>query len=199
MLKEKRKIVLATRNKGKMREIAEMLGDLPIQLLSLDDVGFTEDIEETGATFEANALLKAIRVQELTRMPTFADDSGLECDALGGAPGIYSARFAGEHSTDEDNRRKLLHLMEGIPLEKRGAQFTCVIAYVNSGKHLFAGECKGRISFEEQGTKGFGYDPLFIPNGYTETFAMMSAEVKNALSHRGKAIARLKEYLLKHL
>ncbi|HZV13132.1 MAG TPA: XTP/dITP diphosphatase [Candidatus Kapabacteria bacterium] len=198
----KTKIVLATHNQGKVKEISAMLGDLPVHIISVADAGFDDEIEETGATLEENALLKARTIREKINLPipapVLADDTGLEVDALNGAPGVRSARYAGERQSDADNRAKLLHALSGVPPEKRGAQFRCVLALIDKrGEHSFEGVCKGSIAQEEKGSSGFGYDAIFIPAGHQKTFAEMAAEEKNALSHRGKAVEALKRYLQK--
>jgi len=197
-------IVLATRNEGKVQEIRAILVDIPIRFISLDEAGIKEEIEETGATLEENALLKARKAHEISRLPALADDSGLEVDALGGAPGVRSARYAGEAHSDAENRVQLLAEMSGIASEKRNARFRCVLALVGregksdkseANERLFEGICYGSIGHQDRGTMGFGYDSVFIPDGLNETFAQLSAEQKNALSHRGKAVAALREYL----
>lgn len=194
-----KKFVVASRNKGKLKEIAEILEGLPFEVISMEEAGILKDIEETGSTFEENALIKATEVFKATGQMVMADDSGLEVDYLCGAPGIYSSRFAGEGATDSDKNNKLLQLLEGVPLEKRGARFVCTIAVVfPDGRHFTVkGTCEGKIAFGPQGENGFGYDPLFFLPEYGLTMAQMEPEEKNKLSHRGKALKMMVERLEK--
>lgn len=165
-----------------------------INLLSLHDVGFTEDIAETAATIEGNALLKAETVSRHTGRNCFADDSGLLVDALHGAPGVYSARYAGEHKSDTDNITKLLQELNGK--ENRKAHFKTVMALVLDGKeYVFEGTVNGTILHEQRGSNGFGYDPVFMPDGFSKTFAEMSLEEKNNISHRKIALKKLLDFL----
>ncbi len=191
------KIVLATRNKGKMKELEDIFGEygFNVELVGLDlfpDIG---EIKETGTTFLENALIKAKTVAEYTNFVTVADDSGLEIDALEGAPGIFSARFAGEQASDEENNKKVLDLLKGVPLSKRTARFRCVIvAYKPSGKYIATeGIWEGRIAIEPRGSNGFGYDPIFEDLETGLTAAEMSIWEKNKKSHRFKAIKSLAE------
>lgn len=195
-------IILATRNSGKLREIREILSGVPVTVEGLDDIdripGFpaVPEIEETGETLEENAFIKARAVYRLTGLPAISDDSGLEVDALAGAPGVISARYAGENVTYDDNNRKLLGELSGTPEAARRARFRCVAAYAGPGReHAVEGKCEGRIAFTRRGDGGFGYDPLFIPDGYDRTFAEMPAAVKNAISHRSAAFREMGEYL----
>jgi len=187
------KIVFASNNAGKIREVAKILGECfapdSVQVLALSDIGFHEDIVEDGATFEENALIKARAVSKLGYL-TIADDSGLEVDALDGAPGIYSARYSGEHGNDPENNLLVLKNLTGVPDEKRTARFTCAIACVLPSGEEFTvrASCEGRILHEEEGSGGFGYDPLFYVEQYGKTLASVTAEEKNAISHRGKAL-----------
>ena len=190
-------LLLATRNPHKTREFRELLGSE----FTVTDLSFAPEVvlpEETGQTFAENATLKAISVSKARQLFVIADDSGLEVDALGGAPGIYSARYAGEKATDAENVGRLLRELRGQP-ENRSARFRCVIALAQAGKILgmFEGEVEGEIVDSPRGTNGFGYDPVFQPNDFRETFAEMASELKNELSHRGKAIAALHEALRK--
>ncbi|KAA0258397.1 XTP/dITP diphosphatase [Deferribacter autotrophicus] len=190
-----KKLFVATKNKGKLKEIAEILK--PIEVLSAFDViNENVDVEESGATFEENAKLKGETLSKFVEGYIIADDSGLEVDALNGAPGVFSARFAGENATDEENNRLLLDKLKGVPLEKRGAKFVCVIALCKDGETVatFRGECEGRIAFEMRGSNGFGYDPLFLLSD-GRTMAELEAEEKNEISHRRKALEQLKFYL----
>jgi len=191
------KIIVATKNQGKLEEIKEILADLPYMILSLKDVGLQVEIEEDQNTFEGNALKKAAEVMKLTGEIALADDSGLEVEALDKKPGVYSARFAGENATDEENNKKLLELMKDVPDHKRKAVFRCAIAMVFPDGRIIQvdGSCPGKIGYEERGTGGFGYDPLFIVDGLNKTFAELDAEQKNQISHRGLALKKLKEML----
>jgi XTP/dITP diphosphohydrolase len=196
------KIVLATRNKNKVEEIREILkiylGDeifSQIELLSSADFQIPE-IEEDGETYEENALKKAREVYKFTGLPSIADDSGIEVEILGGRPGVFSARYAGEGATDEENNKKLLKELENVPIEKRKAKFKCVIAYVDSvEERIFYGETSGKVIFEPLGDGGFGYDPLFLPDGFDLTYAQLPEEVKNRISHRSKALQKFAEFL----
>lgn len=193
------KIVFATNNSHKLEEIRQILGK-SIEVLSLADINCHEDIPETAPTIEGNAMMKARYVYDKYGTPCFADDTGLEVEALDGAPGVYSARYAGGEGHDsEANMRKLLHELEGK--ENRRAQFRTVIALIEQkdGKpvaHTFEGKIEGHISDEKRGTSGFGYDPIFVPEGYEQSFAELENEIKNKISHRARAVARLAEYLL---
>lgn len=193
------KIVFATNNSHKLEEIRQILGK-SIEVLSLADINCHEDIPETAPTIEGNAMMKARYVYDKYGTPCFADDTGLEVEALDGAPGVYSARYAGSEGHDsEANMRKLLHELEGK--ENRRAQFRTVIALIEQkdGKpvaHTFEGKIEGHISDEKRGTSGFGYDPIFVPESYEQSFAELGNEIKNKISHRARAVARLAEYLL---
>lgn len=192
-----KEIVLATRNPDKIREIKELLKGLNITLPSLKDFPqIPETIEDEGS-LEGNALKKASSIATLTGKTALADDSGLEVDALGGSPGVSSSCLAGKKATYSQNNRKLLSLLKSIPPKKRGARFRCVIALVtpNGKRAIFEGICEGRVAREERGKEGFGYDPLFIPKGYRRTFGEMPSSLKNTLSHRAKALKRLKRFL----
>lgn len=194
-----RRFIAATKNKGKLTEIRKILQDLPFEVISMEEAGITKDIEEYGTTFEENALIKAKEICSITDEMVMADDSGLEVDYLNGAPGIYSSRFAGEDATDDDKNRKLLHLLKGVPFEKRTARFVCSIAVVfPDGQHFTVrGTCDGYIGFEPMGENGFGYDPLFFLLEYSMTTAEMEPEEKNKISHRGKALQLMAEELRK--
>lgn len=191
------RLVIATRNNKKKEELLSLLGDL-VKVITLDEIPGVPEVKEDGLSFAENAQKKAEQVAIATGEYVLADDSGLEVDALQGQPGIYSARFAGEAANDNQNNRKLLELMKEVPWEKRTARFRCVIAVANANNWLemVEGVCEGRIGFEPRGEGGFGYDPLFIPEGYDQTFAELSAEVKNAISHRGRALKKA-EVILK--
>jgi XTP/dITP diphosphohydrolase len=194
-----RRFVAATRNKGKLGEIIEILACLPFEVVSMEEMGIFKDIDETGSTFEENALIKAVEVSKITEEMVMADDSGLEVDFLNGAPGIYSSRFAGEGATDEDRNNKLLELLEGVPFEKRTARFVCSIAVVFPDGRQFTvrGTCGGHIGIEPEGSNGFGYDPLFFLPEYNMTMAQMQPDEKHKLSHRGRALKMMVEELEK--
>ena len=182
-------IVLATHNRGKMEEMAAILGHLPVELITLDAFLEIGDIPETGNTLKENAFIKAETVHRLTDLPALADDTGLEVDALNGAPGIYSARYAGADATFDDNCQKMLKELHGIPVEKRTARFRTVIAFVNGGeKEWVEGVAEGRIIEEKRGIGGFGYDPIFYYPPLRKTFAELDSVEKNSISHRGKAL-----------
>ncbi len=193
-----KEIVVATQNKHKIDEINEITKKLGFKTFSLADVGLSDiEIVEDGATFEENSFIKADTVKGLTDKIVIADDSGLEVDALGGRPGVFSARFAGEDATDKENNDKLQKELLGIAPEKRTARFVCVITMLfTDGKRIVArGEIEGQIIDEPRGENGFGYDPYFIPNGYDKTFAELTNEEKNAISHRAKALKELAKQL----
>lgn len=187
------KIVFATNNAHKLSEVKAVLGD-GFELVTLREVGITEDIPETGATLEENASQKARYVYDRTGLDCFADDTGLEVEALDGRPGVRSARYAGEGHDFKANNRKLIAELEGK--DNRSARFRTVISLIRGGvEQQVEGIVRGVIATEESGTEGFGYDPLFIPEGSNVTFAEMSAEAKNAISHRGRAVAALVKIL----
>ena len=186
-------LVLATRNQGKIREFRRILDAISqgaINLVGLEEFPHTTDVEETGKTFKENALLKAQSVCKETGLPAIADDSGLCVDALNGAPGIFSARYAGVHGDDQANNLKLLKELESIPEEKRGAHFTCAAALVlpDGREHVSEEIFEGSILYAPIGDQGFGYDPLFRPQGFSISSAQMSAEEKDSISHRGKSL-----------
>ncbi len=194
-------IVLATRNKKKIEEIKRITAGLPIAILSLDNFPDCPETVEDQDTFEGNAVKKAVEVCRYTGKPALADDSGLEVDALNGSPGVYSARYAGgSGGNDVKNYEKVLSELKSVPVEKRGAQFVCCMALVfPDGKiETFSGYAKGRIGSEPKGKSGFGYDPVFIPAGHEKTFAEMTGLEKDNLSHRGKALEKLKQFLHSH-
>ena len=195
---EKNTIVAATRNAHKIIEIEAITKKFGMNIISRDDAGIPKyEIEEDGTTFEENSYKKAYEIMKLCNKITIADDSGICVDYLGGAPGIYSARYAGEECDDAANRVKMLKELEGVPMEQRGAKYVCVITMVfPDGETLVArGECKGYIGFEEIGTNGFGYDSIFLPEGYDITFAQFEPEAKNNMSHRGEALVKLEQLL----
>lgn len=186
-------LVFATNNRHKLDEVQKIAGS-SFQIKSLSEIGCHEEIPETADTLEGNALLKARYVKEHYGYDCFADDTGLEVEALGNAPGVYSARYAGEEKSSEANIRKLVAALEGQP--NRKARFRTVIALILNGKEaLFEGIVQGKIIEEKKGVSGFGYDPVFVPEGYAQTFAEMGNETKNAISHRAEAVKKLEAYL----
>jgi XTP/dITP diphosphohydrolase len=202
------KIVLATNNKHKIEEIKDILSDPKtrnscpsLEILTLNDFPHFPKVEETGKTLEENAILKAKAIYQLTKLISVADDSGLEVDALDGAPGVFSSRFAGEHCSYKDNNVKLLSLMENIPREKRGATFVCVVAIAKDLENIdiVRGEVRGVITFEEQGENGFGYDPVFYLPELNRTFAQLPLREKNKISHRAQAFTKAKEFIQKRI
>lgn len=190
---ENHRLLVSTRNAHKVGEIRAILGP-SFEVFDLSAVPDMPEVEETGTTFEDNAGLKAVAASLLFDGWVIADDSGIEVDALGGAPGIYSARYAGPTATDADNNTLLLKKLEGVA--DRSGRFRCVIVLARQGRKLaaFSGAVEGSIISELKGPGGFGYDPMFIPNGYTETFGQLPAEVKNRLSHRAQALEKLREW-----
>ncbi len=187
------KLVFATNNRHKLEEVSHKIGD-HFELLTLNDIGCTEDIEETGATFEENAAIKSKYIYNKYELNCFGDDSGLVIDALNGEPGVYSARYAGEHGNHAANIQKVLTGLEGV--ENRKARFVTVISLMWEGKeHIFEGVVEGTIRYETTGNGGFGYDPIFQPDGYNITFAEMSMQEKNKISHRARATEKLISFL----
>lgn len=193
-------VILASANQGKVREVRKIFSETPVlsncRVLTLADIGFTADIEENGETFEENALTKARAVADGVHI-AIADDSGLEVDALDGAPGVYSARYCGRHGDDEANNQLLLKNLEGVPFEKRTARYVAAIACVLPNGEAFTvrGACEGKITFAPEGEGGFGYDPYFYTEEYAKTMASITPDEKNAISHRGKALRLLAEKL----
>lgn len=199
-MKEIQAIVLATQNRDKREELQEALSEFTVKILSLNDFPFIGEIEEVGQTLQENSMIKAKTVHNLTQLPVIADDTGLEVEALNGAPGIYSARYAGEDVTYEDNVNKLLAEMENIPLENRKAQFRTVISFVDKDRELWTeGRIKGIIGESAKGKNGFGYDPVFFVPELEKTFSELSIGEKNRISHRGLAMKKfrilLREYI----
>lgn len=193
----KRILLLATRNNGKKSEMQAILKDMNIEILNLEDIEDMPEVEEDGNSFEENAIKKAKTIASLSQYITLADDSGLVVDALGGQPGIYSARFAGPNANDEENNKKLMEALKAVEPGNRTASFECVIAICNpEGKtETVRGSWKGKIALSASGTGGFGYDPLFIPAGLNKTSAELSADEKNLISHRGQALCKAKSIL----
>jgi XTP/dITP diphosphohydrolase len=204
---DRSRLLVATRSTHKLRELRELLGPLRTQLISLDDAAIPGDAIEDGATFEANAAIKARFFAALSGLPTLADDSGLEVDALGGGPGVRTRRFAGETASDEDNNRRMLRDLDGLPLERRTARYRCVLALAlpeTAGPRggmpvrLARGTLEGRIALEPRGGGGFGYDPIFEPGAEPlggRTLGQWTAEAKNRISHRGRAARRMHRIL----
>ncbi len=194
-------IIFATKNEGKVSEIANMLKETDINVVSLNKIRNAPSIEEDGQTYKENALKKAEIISELTGSIVLADDSGLEVRALSGEPGIYSARYAGPNATDEENNAKLLSRLKGVPPERRDAYFICsLILYLPDGKyHSFESRWKGIVIDEPRGTNGFGYDPIFLVSDYGKTAAELPSEIKNRISHRGQAFTKLKAYLIEQM
>jgi len=211
---KRRRILIATRSVPKLRELRELLGPIDAELVSLDDLGIPDEVEETGATFEANARLKARAYVRLAGLPTIADDSGLEVDALDGGPGVRTKRYAGERATDADNNRKLLGALEGLPPDRRGARYVCVLVLALPGGPSAAfrsgpaapprliearGTCRGRIAIAPRGNGGFGYDPIFEPAGEPvggRTLGLYTPAEKHAISHRARATRRMARRLI---
>lgn len=193
------KVVIATQNQHKLKEFKRILEPLGYQVLSQADAGVKIEVEETGSTFEENSMLKAQAVYEACGLCTIADDSGLAVDALGGEPGIYSARYGGPGLDDEGRCRLLLKNMEQVPILERSAQFVCVISLIfgEDDRRVYRGECPGMIGYDLLGKDGFGYDPVFMVNG-TESFATLSGEQKDRISHRGRALMKMQQDLTEH-
>lgn len=203
------RLLVATRSEHKLRELRELLGPLQAELVSLDDIGLPDEAVEDGATFAANARLKARFYARLAGLPTLADDSGLEVDALGGGPGVRTRRYAGEQATDEENNIKLLGTLRGLPPDRRGARYRCVLALAvperagpRGGLPLLTarGTCEGRIAAAPRGRGGFGYDPIFEPSSEPpggRTLGESTAEAKHAISHRGRAARRMHPILVR--
>ena len=190
-------MIAATRNKGKAREIREALKGLGLRILTLSDFSDVPEIEEDGKSFIENALKKARFYSKYFGKLTIADDSGLEVDRLKGLPGIHSARYSGEKASSRENNRKLLNAVKGVPFSKRGARFKGILAMVSpDGREVIKeGSCRGKIGFKEKGKRGFGYDPLFLLPKYGKTMAELSLEEKNKISHRGKALRKLRRVI----
>ena len=196
----RRKLVIATHNNHKQKEISAFLGHMDIDILGLDDFPQIKDIEETGNTLIDNSFIKARTVYRITGLPSLADDTGLEVDALNGAPGVFSARYAGENPSYNANVNKLLDNLDGIPLKKRNARFKTVMAFVDNKKELFTeGVIEGLITLSSQGDQGFGYDPIFKPEGYDKTFAEFDLDEKNRISHRSRALKKMVKILESNL
>lgn len=192
-----KEVVLATRNPDKGRELGALLGGIGLRIRTLADFPTAPEVEEDGATCEANAIKKAREIAKATQVPALADDTGLEVDALQGRPGVYAARYAGEHATYEDNCRKLLQELTGVPAAKRKARFLTVaaIAFPSGDVHVTQGTLEGLITEQPIGDRGFGYDPVFLVPEFGKTLAQLTTEEKNRMSHRGKAFIQMCAWL----
>jgi XTP/dITP diphosphohydrolase len=192
-----RQIIFASKNEGKVREVRHILSGINAEILSLNDVGFTDEIPETANTFEGNAKIKAETIYNKFKLPTIADDSGIVAMQLGNEPGVFSARYAGENATDEENNKKLIERLESFPEPHKGKFICAAVYYFGTDFRVANGEIVGSIIKEPRGTNGFGYDPLFLPYGYDKTTAELPSEIKNKISHRFGAFNQLKKYLLR--
>ena len=191
------KLIIATHNSDKEKELKSVLDDFPVEVMSLDQFPEIGEIEETGSTLYENAKLKAVTVNKITNLPCLGDDTGLEVDALNGAPGVYSSRYAGENVSYEDNVMKLLRELRSTPSEKRTARFRTIIFYTDGDRELYThGEIKGYITEEQRGKNGFGYDPVFYIPEVKKTMAELTSAEKNKLSHRGQAMRKFRKLLL---
>ena len=192
-----RELVVATRNKGKLREIKELLADLDFKVISLDELTGMPEIIEDGKTFKENAIKKALTIARHTRTLTLGEDSGLEVAALGNQPGVYSARFSGNHATDPKNNEKLMKMLRGLSLKKRRARYRCFAALAdeNGVVGVVSGSCSGLIATQARGKNGFGYDPLFLIPRYGKTFGELPSEIKAKISHRSRALKKVKKIL----
>ncbi|AGB41930.1 non-canonical purine NTP pyrophosphatase, rdgB/HAM1 family [Halobacteroides halobius DSM 5150] len=194
------KLFLATGNEHKIKEMKQMLSNTKIKVLCKDDFAKLPEVIEDKETFKGNALKKARKLCDYLQLPTIADDSGLVVDVLDGQPGVYSARFAGQDASDKENNDKLLKLLEGVKEEKRLAHFTCAMAFVTpeGREEIVIGKSAGKIALAPHGKAGFGYDPLFIPQGYDKSFAQLGSKIKNKISHRANALVKMKQILLEY-
>ena len=194
-----KELILATNNKNKVSEMKEKLSKLGINVLSQSEAGINIDVDETGETFKENAKIKAEAIYNLVKKPVLADDSGLCIDALDGAPGVHSHRFAGEDATDQDRINIVLDKLKNVPFEERTARFKCCVCFIdeNGENHYFEDTAEGIIADSPRGSNGFGFDPVFLFEGGDRTFAEFSKEEKNAVSHRGKAVAKFNDYISK--
>lgn len=205
MMPTRVRLLFATRNRGKLRELQQLFGDLPnLELSALVDLPELPDVVEDGSTFEANAIKKAREIARATSRLVLADDSGLEVDALGGQPGVHSARYAGKHGDDEANNDKLIAALASVADDERSARYRVVLALVDPTPpgelvHIEHGVCEGLILRERRGSAGFGYDPFFLPRGFTQTMAELGADDKNRISHRGIASVKMRAFLAQHL
>lgn len=195
-----RPLIIASKNKGKIDEFKDLLDEYDIEVKSLLDYPDIPDVEETGMTFRENAALKARTIGEHLNCPVIADDSGLMIDALDGRPGVYSARYAGEKTDDKSNNLKVLKEMESVDEDERSARYIAVLAFYRPGEDIIFNEgyCEGEITFGERGNNGFGYDPIFLPKGYTKTMGELKSFEKNIISHRAEALHQFKKWLNEH-
>ena len=191
-----KKIIFASKNEGKVKEVRHILKGLNVEILSLNDVGFKDEIHESADTLEGNAKIKAKIIYDKYRLPTIADDSGIVATQLGNEPGVYSARYAGENATDEENNNKLIERLKSFPEPHMGKFICAAVYYIGTDFVVAKGEVVGKIINIPRGTNGFGYDPLFLPDGYDKTTAELPPEIKNKISHRFKAFFQLKTYLM---
>ena len=194
-------LIVATRNQHKLKEIKTLLTGMPMKVILLNNFKDVPEVKENGRTLQANAKKKALQSSRFLKKLVVADDSGLEIETLGNKPGVYSARFSGKRATYKSNNEKVLKLLKDVPLAKRKALFRCVIAVADRGKlvGLAEGRCSGKIGFEPAGRAGFGYDPIFIPNGYKKTFAQLGIMKKNKISHRSKALVQAKRIISRYV
>jgi len=195
------KLVVATKNNGKIAEIKKVLSNMPFAVVAMSELGINIDVNENGATFEENSLKKAVEICEVSKTIVMADDSGIEVDFLNGAPGIYSARFGGIEATDNDRNEKLLNMLKDVPFEKRTARFVCAIAvaFPDGRSFVVRDTCEGYIGVECKGSNGFGYDPLFYMKQYEKTMAELGMDIKNKISHRAKALAKMVDKIVEYL
>jgi len=191
-----KKIIFASKNEGKVKEVRHILNGINAEIFSLNDVGYKDEILESGKTFEENAKIKAEIIFNTYKLPTIADDSGIVAIQLGNEPGVYSARYAGENATDEENNNKLLKRLKNFPEPHKGKFICAAVYYFGTDFIITKGEVEGTVINKPRGTNGFGYDPLFLPDGFDKTTAELPPEIKNKISHRFKAFNQLKKYLM---
>jgi len=197
-MKRDRRLLLASYNQGKLRELSELLSDIPLRLINLNDFPNLQAVQETGRTFNENASIKASSYAQQTSLLTIADDSGLEVKALGNRPGVFSARYGGSGASDEQRTQELLSEMIALRVQERSARFCCSVAVADElGQiiHLSNGVCEGQIALAARGSDGFGYDPIFVPKGFQQTFAELEPGIKNQISHRAQALRGAREFL----
>jgi XTP/dITP diphosphohydrolase len=197
-MKAFRRLLVASYNQGKLRELRELLCEIPLRITNLDDLPNLQPVPETGSTFAENASLKAAGYAKQTHLLTIADDSGLEVKALGGRPGVFSARYAGADASDEQRTQKLLSEMASLSAEQRSARFCCWVAVADEGGeiiHTSNGVCEGQIAIAPRGSGGFGYDPIFIPDAFQQTFGELKPQIKNQISHRARALVGARDFL----
>jgi len=194
-------LIVATKNKKKLLEIKEILKDYPLKITSLADYSYTPRVVENAKTFQENAIKKAVKIAHFMKKLTLGEDSGLCIEALGGAPGVYSARFSGKDKSDTKNNLKVLRLMQGLPQNKRKAWYVCAVAIADENGLIgvVEGKCFGVIGFEPKGNSGFGYDPLFVIPKYKKTFAQLGPQIKHKMSHRFRALEKVRKIIQKHI